>query len=827
MSHTPSQVQRGSMILLGVTLLLFSGCSGDGGETGGAPGAACQTNCPTAKAGPEQAVVTGAAVTLDGSGSTSGTPGLITYQWTLLSKPAGSAATLVGATTARPTFTADVVGTYDARLVVQEDGASSAPDTVRITCGSGNLAPIADAGPDRTEPVGSLVTLDGTASRDPNGTPITYAWRLVTQPAGSQAVLLNATGATPSFTPHVAGPYTFALTVKDGTLTSPSDEVVITVTANNCPPIADAGADQKVTTGQLVTLTGAGSTDPNHDPLTYSWRFQSKPDGSTATLAAATSVSPTFTADMAGLYVLSLVVNDGKLTSAPDTVVIEARLPSSVNGVLQAYVKASNTTASQFRYFGSNVALDGDTLAVSADEASCATGINGNQANSSCPGAGAVYVFTRTGGTWSQQAYLKASNTEAGARFGLGENLSLSGNTLAVGATQEDSCATGVNGNQANSSCPGAGAVYVFTRTGSTWSQQAYVKASNTSYIHQGLSIEPFFGQAVAVSGNTLVVGAPDEDGCATGINGNQADFGCQHTGAVYIFTRSNSVWTQEAYVKASHHNVVQGEEFGVTVALDVDTLAVGAVFEDSCSRGINSDRTTTSCSAAGAVYVFTRTAGVWTQQAYVKASNTNTIGIPPEGDQFGSTIALKGETLTVGAALEDSCATGIDGNQADEGCPGSGAVYVFTRSSTVWSQAAYVKVIPPPFPIGSFGYRVALDGNTLLVSAPDQNCATGFNPPPGSNDCGSTGAVYLFTRTATSWAQRAYVKSSNTQFFDFFGSRTAISGNTLVVSAIAEDSCATGINGNQNDHGCNGFPPPDSNLNIFGAGAVYVYVLQ
>jgi hypothetical protein len=85
-------VMRGVMILLGVTLLLLSGCSGDGGETGGAPGAACQSNCPTAKAGPEQAVLAGDAVTLDGSGSTSGTPGLITYQWTLQSKPAGSAA---------------------------------------------------------------------------------------------------------------------------------------------------------------------------------------------------------------------------------------------------------------------------------------------------------------------------------------------------------------------------------------------------------------------------------------------------------------------------------------------------------------------------------------------------------------------------------------------------------------------------------------------------------------------------------------------------------------------------------------------------------------
>jgi len=184
--------------------------------------------------------------------------------------------------------------------------------------------PIADAGPDRTELLGIPVTLDGTGSRGPNGTPITYAWRVVTQPSGSQAVLLNATSKTPSFTPQVAGPYTFAITVSDVALTSPADEVVITVTSDNCPPVANAGPDQQVTTGQLVTLRGAGSTDPNDDPLTFSWRFQSKPDGSTTTVAAATSVSPIFRPDLAGLYVLSLVVSDGMRTSAPDTVVVEA-----------------------------------------------------------------------------------------------------------------------------------------------------------------------------------------------------------------------------------------------------------------------------------------------------------------------------------------------------------------------------------------------------------------------------------------------------------------------------------------------------------------------
>src|SRR4029079_5832817 len=249
--------------------------------------------------------------------------------------------------------------------------------------------------------------------------------------------------------------------------------------------------------------------------------------------------------------------------------------------------------------------------AVGAVDPSCATGINGNQSNSDCPGAGAVYVFTRTDSTWSQQAYLKASNANAGDEFG--GSVSLSGDTLVVGAVGEDSCARGINGDQASNTCQQSGAVYVFTRTGSTWSQQAYVKPSNTDP-----SNAMFFGTTVSLSGNTLAVGACLERSCATGINGNQVDTGCVQSGAAYIFTRNDNVWTQQAYVKASNTRSLDG--FGITVALDDDTLAVGATGEGG----------------AGAVYVFTRTAGVWTQQAYVKGSYSS------PGDQFGLGLALK-----------------------------------------------------------------------------------------------------------------------------------------------------------------------------------------
>jgi hypothetical protein len=385
-----------------------------------------------------------------------------------------------------------------------------------------------------------------------------------------------------------------------------------------------------------------------------------------------------------------------------------------------------------------------------------------------------------------------------------------------------------VNGNQADNGCREAGAVYVFTRTGSTWSQQAYIKASNPDTVPRN------FGLAVAVSGETLVVGAPGERSCALGINGNQMDTGCDHNGAVYIFTRSNNVWTQVAYVKPSNHPkerlsgigfVAVG--FGSSVALDGNTLAVGAVNEEGCSSGINGDQTHSGCRGAGAVYVFTRTDGVWTQQAYVKASNIDT-SANATGYQFGLRLALHGDSLVVSAPVEPSCATGINGNQVDKGCPAAGAVYIFTRANNVWSQVAYVKATYSDLQAfgGSFGISLAFDGTTLAVSAGDNNCARGFNPPLGSNDCGSSGAVYLFTRTATGWAQQAYVKASNAEAWDYFGTSVAVAGNTLVVGAPNEDSCATGINGNQNDNRCTGTFNEAAPF-IGGAGAVYVYGMR
>src|SRR5205814_8514433 len=211
----------------------------------------------------------------------------------------------------------------------------------------------------------------------------------------------------------------------------------------------------------------------------------------------------------------------------------------------QASIKASNPGQSYKFGFHVSLSQDGNTLAVSAPgEASAAKGINGDQNDKSIPQAGAAYVFTRSGTVWTQQAYIKASNTgEAGVgdQFGDGDQFAFSigisadGNTLAVGAIGEDSGAKGINGDQNDNSQPGSGAVYVFTRTGTTWAQQAYIKASNTD-------AADLFGYSVGLSadGNTLASSAYDEDGSARTINGVQ-DKGRRGTGAIYVFARSGT----------------------------------------------------------------------------------------------------------------------------------------------------------------------------------------------------------------------------------------------------------------------------------------------
>ena len=406
--------------------------------------------------------------------------------------------------------------------------------------------------------------------------------------------------------------------------------------------------------------------------------------------------------------------------------------------------------------------------------------------------------------------YVKASNTGGGDGFGSSVALSTDGNTLAVGAYGEASNSTGI-GNEA---APYAGAVYVYTRANGAWSlQPAYVKASNSG-------AEDYFGYSVALSadGNTLAVGAHGEDSSSTGIN-STPDESASNAGAVYVYTRSGNIWTQQAYVKAS--NTGADDSFGRSVALSADghTLAVGADTEASSSTGIDSTPNELA-PRAGAVYVYTRnrSSGLWFQQAYVKASNTGA------GDIFGTSIALSadGNTLAVGADAEASKSTGID-STPNELALSAGAVYVYTRSGVTWTPQAYVKASNTGAS-DTFGRSIALsaDGNTLAVGAPFEDSAkTGVIPgapveTATPNEALGTdfGAVYVYVRSGATWAQQAYVKASNTGAGDYFGWSVALSadGSTLAVGAQGEDSSSTGIDTTPNE-------------SAQGAGAVYVYI--
>jgi hypothetical protein len=398
--------------------------------------------------------------------------------------------------------------------------------------------------------------------------------------------------------------------------------------------------------------------------------------------------------------------------------------------------------------FGNSVALDGDTVVVGAYSED-----TGGSA------AGAAYVFTRTGTTWTQQQKLVASDAEADDRFGW--SVALDGDTVVVGAPEEDT------GGSV------AGAAYVFTRTGDTWTEQEILYASDAG-------TGDLFGISIALDGDTLVVGAY---GVYTGGS---------YAGAAYVFTRTGTTWPEQQILYAS--DVEASDRFGYSVALDGDTVVVGAYYEDTGGNN------------AGAAYVFTRSGSTWTEQEILYASDAQA------DDYFGTSVALDGDTVVVGARGEDT------------GGSSAGAAYVFTRSGDTWTEqeilyasdaqsndrfgysvaldgdtvvvgayledtggtdagAAYVIQLPKIVASDaeasdSFGYSVALDGNTVLVGA--------YEEDTGGTDAG---AAYVFTRSGTTWTQQQKLQASDVEESDFFGHSVALSGDTLVVGAYGEDT--------------------------------------
>jgi hypothetical protein len=332
--------------------------------------------------------------------------------------------------------------------------------------------------------------------------------------------------------------------------------------------------------------------------------------------------------------------------------------------------------------FGNSVAVAGDTVVVGAHHES--TGGTHR---------GAAYVFTKTGSTWTQQAKLTAADAANGDEFGY--SVALEGDTAVVGAYSKSAY---------------RGAAYVFTRTGTTWTQQANLTPSDAADRDQ-------FGISVALAGDTAVVGTAYKD---------------FDRGAAYVFTRAGTTWSQQAKLTAA--DSASRDDFGISVAIAGDTAVIGASNKNS---------------SQGAAYAFTRSGTTWTQQAKLMAADAAT------NDSFGYAVTVVGDTAVVGAYGQSAA---------------QGAAYVFTRTGSAWTQQAKLTAADGTSNEG-FAQTVALSGDTVVAGSPVNNAGLS--------------AAYAFTRTGNTWTQAAEFTAADATYSDFFGAAVALSGDTAVVGAF------------------------------------------
>lgn len=354
----------------------------------------------------------------------------------------------------------------------------------------------------------------------------------------------------------------------------------------------------------------------------------------------------------------------------------------------QANVHASDGAPDDF--FGTSVAISGDTAVVGG-------------------AAGAAYVFVRSGTVWSEQQKL----TPAGTAFGFGESVAIDGDTIVVGAISDT-----VGSN------PGQGSAFVFVRSGTIWSQQQRLVAAD------GESFDSF-GNSVGISGNTVVVGSRFDK-----VGSNDAQ------GSAYVFTRSGAAWTQQQQIVASDGDLV--DEFGSAVAIDGETIVVGAFVDDDAFLD------------QGSAYVFVRAGTSWSQQQKLVASDARA------NIFFGSAVGISGETIVVGAPFA--------------GTPSTGEAYVFVRSGTVWTQQQLVTGNDLMF-AQSFGTSVAISGERFVSGSVGAQIGGNVNQ----------GALYVFERTGTSWTQQQKLVASGGAAGQFFGEAVAISGDVLLAGFFNE----------------------------------------
>ena len=369
--------------------------------------------------------------------------------------------------------------------------------------------------------------------------------------------------------------------------------------------------------------------------------------------------------------------------------------------------------------------------------------------------------YTAIVGTMTTFTTVTATTEDPNAQIAINGTPALSGV-----ATGDFPLALGDNPISVTVSTAGGAAVETYTirilRNAVDVIQRAYLKASNASF-------GDYFGESLAISGDTLVVSGPLDDSGATGVNGDQSDaIFAPDSGAAYVFVRDPAgIWTQQAYLKASNTGIA--DYFGSAVAIEGDTIAIGASSESSAATGIDGDQSDNSVSGAGAVYVFIRDIDSnWSQQAYVKSST------PPQlSPLFGEAVALSADTLVVGAPGESLV-------PADFDTEFSGSVYIYMRDAGgVWSEQGRL-IASDPGGYDQFGSSLALEGDTLVIGAPERFFCTGCD-----TSIESGGRVYVHTRDASGiWTEQARLQPANLDMFHRFGATLALEGDTLTVGA-------------------------------------------
>lgn len=370
-----------------------------------------------------------------------------------------------------------------------------------------------------------------------------------------------------------------------------------------------------------------------------------------------------------------------------------ARYPVEIDPLLTTETKVVMKNPGSFSQLGRSVDISGDTAVVGAPGHITTAGATG-----------AVFVFTRSGSSWSLQQKIVSTSAKADDLFG--QDVAISGTTIVIGA-------------------PGAGAAYVYVRSGSSWSRQAVLTGSDAKSGDE-------LGGEVAIDKDTVVVGARKHDGTKT------------DSGAAYVFVRSASSWTQQGKLTAS--DAAAGDLFGTSVTVAADTIVCGANRKDGTG------------SNEGAAYVFVRASGSWTQQAKLTASDAEA------GGWFGGFVSLSGSSVLIGS------------NGADAKGRDSGAAYVFLRSGTSWSQQAKL-VAADGAAYDSFGSAVAIEGDRAVVGAK-------FNDDGGA----TTGSVYVFARSGSSWTQEKKLDASDAKKIDYLGWDVALSKSSVLAGAPGVD---------------------------------------